>query len=558
LTAWSLQAVLRKLADAAPAAGDGELLRRFLAGDHDAFAELVRRHGRLVWGVCRHLTGSDAEADDAFQATFLVLFQSAAKVRDASRLSSWLHGVAFKVCAKSRQSAKRRQARERTTASPERNGSAVADSAWDRALAAVHEEVAKLPETLRVPFVLCCLEGKGVTEAAEQLGWKLGTFSGRLTRAKDAVIAKLDARGLTVGAAAGLGLATPPASVVAKAVAVCQTGFVVPSSVLQLTQGVIGMSVKSVKLLAVAVFVSCGLGLCMTKSWVATADAQGVPKKAKANPEDEIKRLQAELDAAQRAAEVAKQRDIAKQLVEMLAQQQDEAYGRTAVEAIEALAAQRGKPEQASAKTSKWEYDFVLVSEMGMSEFVKFLQDRENRGWEYNGLTKYRHDGKLADIWVFRRPAKGAAPGYGTSEYGRYLRDFYRKAADTEEAKGAESALEAYRKAVEVKPPATRVERAKEMVGRADEAKVIEAQIAQLQARLAELNKTKLIERAVFPAKDLPLEAHQLAEVLFKLAAKNLKGPKGTFTHEKGDLIIEGDKELIHWVAGMIKKLNEK
>src|SRR5439155_10489460 len=143
----------------------------------------------------------------------LALPRSARKIRDPSRLSAWLHGVAFKVCASARRGAKRRASRERAVAARERNGSAIPDSAWDRALAAVHEEVGTLPETLRVPFVLCCLEGKGVTEAAEQLGWKLGTFSGRLTRAKDALLAKLDARGLTLGVMAGLGLGTPPAAV---------------------------------------------------------------------------------------------------------------------------------------------------------------------------------------------------------------------------------------------------------------------------------------------------------------------------------------------------------
>src|SRR5262249_55514731 len=151
VTSRSLQAVLRSLADAHPPVCDGELLRRFLGGDEAAFAELVGRHGRLVWSVCRHLSGSDAEADDAFQATFLVLFRAAKKIRAPARLSAWLHGVAYRVCAKARQAAKRRTAREKAVATLEHNGSAVADSAWDRALAAVHEELGRLPESLRVP-----------------------------------------------------------------------------------------------------------------------------------------------------------------------------------------------------------------------------------------------------------------------------------------------------------------------------------------------------------------------------------------------------------------------
>src|SRR5262249_15903960 len=150
------------------------------------FAELVRRHGRLVWAACRNLTRSEADAEDAFQATFLVLLQNAKKIRGPGKLSTWLYGAAHKVCANARRGAQRRATRERANPAPECNGDCVPESAWDRALSAVHEEVVELPENLRVPFVLCCLEGKGVSEAAEHVGCKLGTFSSRLTRAKDA------------------------------------------------------------------------------------------------------------------------------------------------------------------------------------------------------------------------------------------------------------------------------------------------------------------------------------------------------------------------------------
>jgi RNA polymerase sigma factor (sigma-70 family) len=538
VTARSLQAVLRSLADAAPPVADGEFLRRFLQGDEAAFAELVRRHGRLVWAACRHLTGSDAEADDAFQATFLVLLKNAAKIRDVGRLSAWLHGVAYKVCAKARQAEKRRTTRERATAASERNGAAVPESAWDRAMAAVHEEAAKLPETLRVPFVLCCLEGRGVTEAAEQLGWKLGTFSGRLTRAKDALLARLDARGLTLAVVAGVGLATPPATAVAKAVALARVGSVVPGSILQLSQGVIGMSLKSFKVLAAAVLLTCGLGLGLGGGLVGTADAQATPqpdklKEAEKQLQEKLEALrQAELEKAQRDADTAKLLDEAKR-AEEVRRQRERAIERDRVATYEALMAEaiRDRNEAASAKTTKWEYDFVAVSEMTMTKFVEFLQDRESRGWEYNGLTKYRHDGKLADIWVFRRPAKGTATNSLLHEYSRKVSP---NAGATETLRAG--------------PPMT-----------PDDAKTLEAEIARLQEKLAELKKAKgPAQRMVFPAKDLPLEAHELAEVLFKLAAKNLKNAKGSFTHTGGNLIVEGDKELIDWVAAMIKKLNEK
>jgi RNA polymerase sigma factor (sigma-70 family) len=269
----SLQTVLRSLADPEPLGNDDKLLVQFIGGDEGAFSELVRRHGRLVWTVCRHLTGSNTDADDAFQATFLVLLHSAGKIRDAERLSAWLHGVAYKVCAKARRAATARASRERAVSRSEKNGAVVPDSAWDRAMTAVHEEAGKLPDTLRLPFVLCCLEGKGVSEAAKQLGWKLGTFSGRLTRAKDTLVARLNARGLTMGVVAGLGLAVPPALAVAKATSLSHSGFAVQNSVLQLTQGVIGMSKTPFKLLAAAML-ACGLGLSVGAGWIPAADAQ--------------------------------------------------------------------------------------------------------------------------------------------------------------------------------------------------------------------------------------------------------------------------------------------
>jgi RNA polymerase sigma factor (sigma-70 family) len=545
VTGRSLQAVLRSLSDAAPAAGDGEFLRRFLQGDEDAFAELVRRHGRLVWAACRHLTRSDAEADDAFQATFLVLLKSAKKIRDPGRLSAWLHGVAYKVCAKARQSAKRRTTRERATAASEQNGSAVPDSAWDRALAAVHEEAAKLPETLRVPFVLCCLEGRGVTEAAGQLGWKLGTFSGRLTRAKDALLARLDARGLTLGAVAGVGLATPPATAIAKAAALAQVGSVVPNSILQLTQGVIGMSMKSFKVLAAAVLLTCGLGLGAGTGWVATADAQATlpPDKVEAEKrlqerlaalrQAELERARAE-EAAKNTAEAAKQDEVRRQRE---AQRQRQLLDE--IDALVAAAAQNNRGEAAAAKTAKWEYDFVAVSELTRAKFVEFLQDRENRGWEYNGTTKYLHDGKLADIWVFRRPAKGTVTGF--------LNDSLKKPGLPP---GTTSFV----------PPVT--DGGTVLLGGTktkNEAAVIEAQIADLQAKLAELNKAKGTRpRAVFATKDLPLEPVEMMSLLGKLAEKKFGKDRYSLSASSHGVAVEGDKEVIDWFTATVKKFSDK
>jgi RNA polymerase sigma factor (sigma-70 family) len=499
----SLQTVLKSFANAESLVNDDELLRRFTMGDERPFSELVRRHGRLVWAVCRHLTGSDADADDAFQATFLVLIRNARRIRDARRLSAWLHGVAFKVCARARRTAQRRTTREQAVATSERNGSVVPDSAWDRALSAVHEEAGALPDTLRLPFVLCCLEGKGVTEAAEQLGWKLGTFSGRLTRAKDAILVRLNARGLTIGVVAGLGLAAPPATAVAKAVAQTQIGFVVPPSVLQLTQGVIGMTMTSSKLIA-AVLLTCGLGLGASSGWMATADAQPPvnPVLPGANPEAEVKRLQAELEIArqQLTAQAAWSGSIA--------------------------AWQKASGEAFVAKTTKWEYDFVAVSDITQTKFVEFLQDRENRGWEFNGTTTFKQEGKPTAIWVFRRPAKG------TSTPLQQPSDYYFKLWQG-------------------------VQTADQSAGnKLTSAKAIESEIAKLQEKLATLKANW--SRVVFMKETLPLNPIELGTLLVKLADKKFEKGQCLISSSENGIAVEGNKEVIEWVTALIKKISEK
>ena len=377
-----LQAVLRSVAGTCRTVPDAELLRRYVATrDEAAFADLVRRHGRLVWSVCRQLTNCDADADDAFQATFLVLVNGAGKVRDAGKLSAWLHGVAYKVCAKSRRAAKSRAGRESVAARGE-GGVAVPDSAWDWALAAVHEEVARLPESLRVPFVLCCLEGKGASEAAEQLGWKLGTFSGRLTRAKDAVIARLDARGMTL--AAIVAVAAPrdaPAAVVRKASVLCGRDFAVPGSILKLSQGVLGMSASRVKLLAVGLFVVCGLGAGGGTGWLSTAEAQSEPKSKVPAAQDKIKQLEEEIARLkQEAARADKPLRVAPPAPVI-----PPPPPAPVTSALPATPPQPPKVTVAAPvvrdviieRSPASEFDYVLASEMTTTKFTAFLRERE-------------------------------------------------------------------------------------------------------------------------------------------------------------------------------------
>jgi RNA polymerase sigma factor (sigma-70 family) len=276
-----LQTVVRHaeaLAVAPSAAPDAQLLERFARhSDNTAFAELVRRHGPMVWAVCRHTLTDPTDADDAFQATFLALVRSAKRIRSGAAVGGWLHGVAVRVCAKLRRGEARRRQREHKVACPEAD-QPVPESTWDELLAAVHEEVQNLPDGERTAFVLCDLEGVRQPDAAERLGWKLGTLSGRLTKARQHLLQRLTRRGLTPALAAG-GLAVGgtsqamvPEGLVHQVVELSSAGGAVPAAIHKLAIGVVPMS--RTKLFAAAVFAAGGLGLGFGSSWLATADAQ--------------------------------------------------------------------------------------------------------------------------------------------------------------------------------------------------------------------------------------------------------------------------------------------
>jgi RNA polymerase sigma factor (sigma-70 family) len=179
---------------------DGQLLDRYLRSrDELAFELLVRRHGPMVLGVCRRLLLTPEDAEDAFQATFLVLARKAASVRPRERVGPWLHGVAYLAARKARAATTRRHAREKQVrALPE--PATVADGLWDDLAPLLDREVTRLPEKYRRPIVLCDLEGKTRAEAARQLGWPEGTVAGRLVRARALLAKRLTRLGLPVSA----------------------------------------------------------------------------------------------------------------------------------------------------------------------------------------------------------------------------------------------------------------------------------------------------------------------------------------------------------------------
>jgi RNA polymerase sigma factor (sigma-70 family) len=194
---------------------DAQLLERFLARrDEAAFAVLLRRHGGMVLRVCRRVLHHPQDAEDCFQAAFLLLARNAASIRKAESVASWLYGVAYRLSIKARAQAARRQAKEKQAMGMRANDRDLA-AAWQELQVVLDEELHRLPAKYQAPLVLCYLEGKTHEEAAAQLGWPLGTVRGRVARAREALRQRLGRRGLTLPAAA---LATALTADVARAV----------------------------------------------------------------------------------------------------------------------------------------------------------------------------------------------------------------------------------------------------------------------------------------------------------------------------------------------------
>jgi RNA polymerase sigma factor (sigma-70 family) len=193
---------IRALADASGAGegSDRQLLKQFAARrEESAFAALMKRHGPMVLGVCRRISGHVQDAEDAFQATFLLLARKAGTIHRRDSIAGWLHGVAYRVAWKARKAMVRRQQREKRAARPE---AAAVTAACGELQAALDDALRHLPEKYRTALLLCYFEGRTVEEAARLLGCPRGTVASRLARGRHLLRLRLARRGLALSTAA--------------------------------------------------------------------------------------------------------------------------------------------------------------------------------------------------------------------------------------------------------------------------------------------------------------------------------------------------------------------
>ncbi len=276
---------------------DGQLLEDYLSRrDETALAALVGRHGPMVWGVCRRLLGNYHDAEDAFQATFLVLVRKAASITSRASVGNWLYGVAHWTALQARRTAARRKKRERqVVAMPE--PAVAGQDLWRDLEPLLDEELARLPDKYRAVIVLCDLEGKTRKEAARQLGCPEGTVAGRLARARAMLARRLTRRGISLSGGAlsavlsqkvaSAGVPTSVVSSAIKAVTLVAAGQAVTTGAISvkvaaLTEGVLKtMFLTKLKIAAAVVLIV--VSLTGGAGWIyqaqAAQDATGKQKQ---------------------------------------------------------------------------------------------------------------------------------------------------------------------------------------------------------------------------------------------------------------------------------------
>jgi RNA polymerase sigma factor (sigma-70 family) len=263
---------------------DAALLGRFVSGDEAAFNELLGRHGPMVWRVCRRVLGDAHTVEDAFQAAFLVLARRAGSIRQPSRLTGWLYGVALRVARKARGAGARRQfGRAADGTEPSARGrEPVAELTARELLHALDEEVERLPEVYRLPLILCALEGLPQDEVARRLGWTPGSVKGRLERGRRRLHARLVRRGLTLAVALAAAEASRGLAAVPAVLALATGRRAASAGAVKLADGVAtgaaATKLRTLLLLGLAVGLIAGVGVLGARmSWEGPAQAPPAP-----------------------------------------------------------------------------------------------------------------------------------------------------------------------------------------------------------------------------------------------------------------------------------------
>jgi RNA polymerase sigma factor (sigma-70 family) len=277
---------LRRVAVRSEAAGlaESELLERYLTRrDQSAFEVLLQRHTAMVLGVCRRILGNEADAHDAFQATFLIFVRKAGSIRPRALVGNWLHGVAHKTALKARAMNGLYQAKLRQAATQPRE----VNADREELLALLDEAINRLPSRNRAALVLCELEGRSLKEAAQHLGCPLGTVASRLARARMLLTRRLARQGAAL-AGAGLSLLPAPSAsagvphsllvsttqaATAVAAQPAAAATVVSAKVVALMEGVLkAMLLTKLKMVALVLLATALVG-----GWLLSRGAQGAP-----------------------------------------------------------------------------------------------------------------------------------------------------------------------------------------------------------------------------------------------------------------------------------------
>ena len=243
---------------------DRMLVVRALAGrDEAAFQAIVERHGPMVYRVAWRVLQHPQDAEDAFQAAFLILAKKLRTLRKHASLSSWLHGVAYRVALKARAQTALRRSHENQAASPEIMPAD--DLTWGELRLALDAELGRLPDKWRLPLILCYLEGRTQDESASQLGWSKSTLRRRLEEARTALGGRLEGRGIWPAALSAVLLSdclaspAPAAGVVAATVEAATQTAAISAKVAALVEGVLqAMFMTKLKAATALLFVALG------------------------------------------------------------------------------------------------------------------------------------------------------------------------------------------------------------------------------------------------------------------------------------------------------------